>query len=212
MRSRPAAADAPPPAVPNPYTVNLNENIERLKLDVRQIAALHGPRVATMADLRTALDRRRIRTKSPASGPFFPDATEVDDHLDRLFHVLRRHPLEPRVEVVLAGEEVRRRQSHERQPRAVGAAADRALVGPRGRRGGSLRARARRPRDAGRAPPSCCGTAPRSSTSTRAPGIAAPPPRARAARPALPCPSGPPSRSRGRCSLTDVGRRRRCTT
>ena len=28
------------------------ENIQRLKLDVRQIAALHGPRVATLADLR----------------------------------------------------------------------------------------------------------------------------------------------------------------
>jgi len=51
----PAAADAPPPAVPNPYTVNLYENIQRLKLDVRQIAAIHGPRVATMADLRTAI-------------------------------------------------------------------------------------------------------------------------------------------------------------
>ena len=53
----PAAANAPPPAVPNPYTVNLYENIERLKLDVRQIAALHGPRVATMADLRTAIGK-----------------------------------------------------------------------------------------------------------------------------------------------------------
>ena len=51
----PAAADVPPPSVPNPYTVNLNENIERLKLDVRQIAALHGPRVVTMADLRAAI-------------------------------------------------------------------------------------------------------------------------------------------------------------
>jgi hypothetical protein len=30
----------------------LYENVQRLKLDVRQIAALHGPRVATMADLR----------------------------------------------------------------------------------------------------------------------------------------------------------------
>ena len=38
--------------------MNLYENIQRLKLDVRQIAALHGPRVATMADLRTR-DRRR---------------------------------------------------------------------------------------------------------------------------------------------------------
>jgi glyoxylase-like metal-dependent hydrolase (beta-lactamase superfamily II) len=51
----PAAADAPPPATPNPFSVNLNDNIQRLKLDVRQIAALHGPRLATMADLRTAI-------------------------------------------------------------------------------------------------------------------------------------------------------------
>jgi len=51
----PAAADAPPPAMPNPFSVNLNDNIVRLKLDVRQIAALHGPRLTTMADLRTAI-------------------------------------------------------------------------------------------------------------------------------------------------------------
>jgi glyoxylase-like metal-dependent hydrolase (beta-lactamase superfamily II) len=51
----PAAANAPPPASPNPFSVNLNDNIQRLKLDVRQIAALHGPRVTTMADLRAAI-------------------------------------------------------------------------------------------------------------------------------------------------------------
>ena len=51
----PLAADAPPPAMPNPYSVNLNDNIQKLKLDVRQIAALHGPRLTTMADLRTAI-------------------------------------------------------------------------------------------------------------------------------------------------------------
>jgi glyoxylase-like metal-dependent hydrolase (beta-lactamase superfamily II) len=51
----PAAANAPPPASPNPFSVNLNENVERLKLDVKQIAALHGPRVATMADLKAAI-------------------------------------------------------------------------------------------------------------------------------------------------------------
>jgi glyoxylase-like metal-dependent hydrolase (beta-lactamase superfamily II) len=58
----PGAADAPPPAVPNPYTVNLNENIERLKLDVRQIAALHGPRLVTMVDLRTAIGLKQGTT------------------------------------------------------------------------------------------------------------------------------------------------------
>jgi glyoxylase-like metal-dependent hydrolase (beta-lactamase superfamily II) len=51
----PAAANAPAPAVPNPYSVNLNENIQRLKLNVRQIAAGHGPGLRTMADLRAAI-------------------------------------------------------------------------------------------------------------------------------------------------------------
>jgi len=51
----PAAANAPPPAAPSPYSVNLYENIQRLKLNVRQIAAGHGPRVATMADLLAAI-------------------------------------------------------------------------------------------------------------------------------------------------------------
>jgi len=54
----PPAAGAPPPAVPSPFAVNLYENIQRLKLDVRQIAALHGPRVATMADLRAFIGQR----------------------------------------------------------------------------------------------------------------------------------------------------------
>jgi glyoxylase-like metal-dependent hydrolase (beta-lactamase superfamily II) len=48
----PLAAGAPSPAAPNPYSVNLLENIQRLKLNVRQIAALHGPRLTTMDDLR----------------------------------------------------------------------------------------------------------------------------------------------------------------
>jgi glyoxylase-like metal-dependent hydrolase (beta-lactamase superfamily II) len=53
----PLAANAPPPAVPNPFAVNLFENVERLKLNVRQIAALHGPRIATLADLRVAIGK-----------------------------------------------------------------------------------------------------------------------------------------------------------
>ena len=49
---------------------NLNENIERLKLDVRQIAALHGPRVVTMADLRTAIGAKSRSRWTPFSrGP-----------------------------------------------------------------------------------------------------------------------------------------------
>ncbi|MGH9146331.1 MAG: MBL fold metallo-hydrolase, partial [Vicinamibacterales bacterium] len=51
----PAAANAPPPAAPNPFSVNLNDNIQRGKLDVRQIAALHGPRLVTLGDLRAAI-------------------------------------------------------------------------------------------------------------------------------------------------------------
>jgi glyoxylase-like metal-dependent hydrolase (beta-lactamase superfamily II) len=50
----PAAAGAPPPATVNPYTANLLQNVERLKLDVKQIAALHGPRVASLQELRAA--------------------------------------------------------------------------------------------------------------------------------------------------------------
>lgn len=50
----PLAANAPQPAAPNPYTVNLLRNVQRLQLDVAQIAALHGPRVTTLADLRAA--------------------------------------------------------------------------------------------------------------------------------------------------------------
>lgn len=51
----PATAGTPLPASPNPYNVNLYENIQRLKLDVDKIAALHGPRVVTLNDLRAAI-------------------------------------------------------------------------------------------------------------------------------------------------------------
>ena len=52
----PVAANAPLAAPANPYTVNLYGNIVRLKLDVERIAALHGPRVATLDDLRAAVN------------------------------------------------------------------------------------------------------------------------------------------------------------
>jgi len=54
----PAAPNAPPPAAPNPYSVNLNENVQRLKLNVRQFAPGHGPGVATMTNLRAAITPR----------------------------------------------------------------------------------------------------------------------------------------------------------
>lgn len=56
----PAAAGAPLPASPNPYSVNLYNNIQRLKLDVDKIAALHGPRVVTLNDLRAAIGLGRV--------------------------------------------------------------------------------------------------------------------------------------------------------
>ena len=51
----PLAPNAAPPASPSPFAINLYENVQKLKLDVRQIAALHGPGVATLADLRSAV-------------------------------------------------------------------------------------------------------------------------------------------------------------
>lgn len=50
----PAPAPAAAPAAVNPNTLNLYENIQRLKLDVAQIAALHG-RVATLDELKKAV-------------------------------------------------------------------------------------------------------------------------------------------------------------
>jgi glyoxylase-like metal-dependent hydrolase (beta-lactamase superfamily II) len=51
----PLAPNAPPPPSPSPFAINLYENVQKLKLDVRQIAALHGPRVATLADLQSSI-------------------------------------------------------------------------------------------------------------------------------------------------------------
>jgi glyoxylase-like metal-dependent hydrolase (beta-lactamase superfamily II) len=51
----PAAANAPPPTSVNPYSANLYENIQKLHLDVNQIAALHGPRLVTLANLRSVI-------------------------------------------------------------------------------------------------------------------------------------------------------------
>jgi len=46
---------AQPPKAVNPYTANLYQNIQQLQLDVGQIAALHGPGVTTLKDLRAAI-------------------------------------------------------------------------------------------------------------------------------------------------------------
>lgn len=50
----PPQPNAPPPSAPSPYTVNLYENIQRLKLPVRQMAGVHGSRVAPLAALRAS--------------------------------------------------------------------------------------------------------------------------------------------------------------
>jgi glyoxylase-like metal-dependent hydrolase (beta-lactamase superfamily II) len=52
----PPAPNAPPPTTPNPFSVNFYDNIQRLKLEVKQIAPLHG-RLATLDDLRKAIGR-----------------------------------------------------------------------------------------------------------------------------------------------------------
>ncbi|HEY3137081.1 MAG TPA: MBL fold metallo-hydrolase, partial [Blastocatellia bacterium] len=52
----PPAPNTPAPPTPNPFTVNLYENLQRLKLEVNQIAPLHG-RLVTMADLLKALGK-----------------------------------------------------------------------------------------------------------------------------------------------------------
>ena len=54
----PAAANAPAPATPNPASVNLYENIQRLKLDVAQIAPIHG-RLVPLAELEKAIGRAK---------------------------------------------------------------------------------------------------------------------------------------------------------
>ena len=46
-----------PPPAPNPTVINLYENIRRLKLDVAQVAALHGSRRVGMDELEAAAGR-----------------------------------------------------------------------------------------------------------------------------------------------------------
>ena len=64
--------------------------------------------------------------KPPVSSPWLaPGDTPWNT---REFHVLDRHPLQSRVKILFAAEQIRRRQSHERQVRPVRAAADGPLV------------------------------------------------------------------------------------
>jgi glyoxylase-like metal-dependent hydrolase (beta-lactamase superfamily II) len=50
----PAAANAPAPTAFNPTVVAFYDWVQTMKLDVNQILAGHGPRIATMKDLQTA--------------------------------------------------------------------------------------------------------------------------------------------------------------
>jgi glyoxylase-like metal-dependent hydrolase (beta-lactamase superfamily II) len=52
----PAPPNTPPPAQPNPFSVNLHDNIGKLKLEVDRILPLHG-RIVTLAELLSAIGR-----------------------------------------------------------------------------------------------------------------------------------------------------------
>jgi glyoxylase-like metal-dependent hydrolase (beta-lactamase superfamily II) len=52
----PGAPNAPPPATPNPLSVQLYDEIQQLKLDVNQIAPLHG-RLTSLAELKKAIGK-----------------------------------------------------------------------------------------------------------------------------------------------------------
>jgi glyoxylase-like metal-dependent hydrolase (beta-lactamase superfamily II) len=54
----PPPADAKPPATPPAAAVNLYDNIQRLKLDVKKIAPIHG-RLVTMDDFLTFLGKKK---------------------------------------------------------------------------------------------------------------------------------------------------------
>jgi glyoxylase-like metal-dependent hydrolase (beta-lactamase superfamily II) len=56
----PLAANAPAPTSTNPYSLNLLDNIEKLKLDVNQIAALHGPGVVKLDALRAYVGKAAV--------------------------------------------------------------------------------------------------------------------------------------------------------
>lgn len=60
----PGAEGAAPPATPNPYSVNLHDNITRLNLDVTHLAPIHG-RLVTMADLRREIGLPEPATPAP---------------------------------------------------------------------------------------------------------------------------------------------------
>jgi glyoxylase-like metal-dependent hydrolase (beta-lactamase superfamily II) len=56
----PLPPGATPPASVNPYSVNLYENIQKLKLEVDQIAGLHGPSAVKLADLKSYIGIKEV--------------------------------------------------------------------------------------------------------------------------------------------------------
>jgi hypothetical protein len=52
----PGPPNAPPPTPANPFSVNLSDNIMRLKLNVAQILPLHG-RIVPLAELGKAIGK-----------------------------------------------------------------------------------------------------------------------------------------------------------
>jgi glyoxylase-like metal-dependent hydrolase (beta-lactamase superfamily II) len=59
----PTAPNVPPPPTPSPFAINLLAHIQRRQLDVQQIAALHGPRVASLGDLQAAVGATASSTR-----------------------------------------------------------------------------------------------------------------------------------------------------
>jgi len=53
----PGPVDAPPPATPNPNSVKLYEDIEKLKLNVATIAPIHGRGPVPIAEMRKFIGR-----------------------------------------------------------------------------------------------------------------------------------------------------------
>ena len=104
--------------------------------EIEEHYAVDRRRVESSLD-RAIADVRGEQELVRAQAPLLPDPAQLDDHLDRLVHVVGRDPLGARVEVVLPGEDVRRRQAHEAEPRPVRPATDRLLSAPPARHGGS---------------------------------------------------------------------------
>ena len=63
----PPAPGATPPATPNPSTVSLRRNIQRLKLDVTQHVPIHG-RVGTNEEFLTVVGKAGARASTTSSG------------------------------------------------------------------------------------------------------------------------------------------------